>query len=90
MSIILSWGRNGGVYAHFSKASWRLCLWCVALTVLFMEIDDLMAYAARFGPPVEFSPLVLSEKDNEYLRMRGEMAKGDAAAADAFFTEPPQ
>lgn len=45
MSLILSWGRNGGVYAHFSPVSWRICLWRVALTLLFMEIDDLMAYA---------------------------------------------
>jgi len=40
VTIALSFGKYGGFYAHFSGAAWRVCLGWMALTVLFMDLDN--------------------------------------------------
>lgn len=42
MTICFSVGRYGGFYFHRPDASLRLCLGWLAITVLRMEIDDLL------------------------------------------------
>ena len=47
MSIILSFGKWGGVYAHGGH-SWRLCLGWVAITLLPEDIDDVLGDAVKY------------------------------------------
>lgn len=47
MSIILSFGDNGGLYFHQGASSVRLCLWRVALTVLFFDVDIVLTDWSR-------------------------------------------
>ena len=41
MTIMLSFGHWGGIYAHFGY-TWRLCFGWVALTLVPCDIDDLL------------------------------------------------
>ena len=49
VTIMLSFGRWGGIYTHFGY-TWRLCLGWVALTLVPCDIDDLL-HAALEGVP---------------------------------------
>lgn len=42
MSFILSVGPWGGFYHSLGKASWRLCLGWVALTIIAKDIDPVL------------------------------------------------
>lgn len=43
-TFAISWGSSGGFYWRFSSATWRICLWRVALTVVWeIEIDDMLS-----------------------------------------------
>lgn len=39
-SIII--GRSGGFYLKRSESSLRLCLWCIAFTISFYDMDRVM------------------------------------------------
>ena len=39
MTLMINFGKWGGVYIFFGKVSWRLCLGFVAFTIMFLDID---------------------------------------------------
>ena len=41
MTIVLSFGRWGGIYTDFGY-TWRICLGWVALTLMPFDIDDVL------------------------------------------------
>ena len=42
MTITLNIGNSGGAYINFTREIWRVCLWYVALTVYWFDLDDVL------------------------------------------------
>ena len=43
-SLLLNWGESGGFYTHFTPLTWRVCLGKLAITLAFLDLDEVLDY----------------------------------------------
>ena len=58
MTLMIGIGKSGGFYTSFSKSSWRICLWCIAFTIFWFDLDLVIqdmaeAYLEKQAKPLE-------------------------------------
>ena len=47
MTIMIGIGKSGGFYVSFSRSSWRICLWWIAFTIFWFDLDLIIQDMAK-------------------------------------------